>query len=77
VLLAGADAIDIAVADKIASLDYILSSGGKLAKRKRGHYEAIAALGGQAAHPALAVQVRELLARVDSRDRRRAGGVRA
>jgi (p)ppGpp synthase/HD superfamily hydrolase len=73
---AGADAIDIALADKVATLGYVLSSGGKLAKRKRAHYEAVAALGGQAAHPALAAQVRELLATVDGRDRPPAAGAR-
>lgn len=30
---AGADAIDIALADKVATLDYVLSSGAKLPKR--------------------------------------------
>jgi (p)ppGpp synthase/HD superfamily hydrolase len=66
---AGADAIDIALADKVATLDYVLSSGAKLPKRKRAHYEAVAALGVQAAHPALAVHVRALLERVDDRER--------
>jgi (p)ppGpp synthase/HD superfamily hydrolase len=53
---AGADAIDIALADKVATLDYVLSSGAKLPKRKRAHYASVAALGSRAAHPALAVQ---------------------
>jgi guanosine-3',5'-bis(diphosphate) 3'-pyrophosphohydrolase len=74
---AGADAIDIALADKIASLGYVLSSGAKLPKRKRAHYEATAALGAQAAHPALAIEALQLLAQVDSRDRPPAAGARA
>jgi len=72
---AGADAIDIALADKVASVGYAVSSGGKLSKRKRGHYEAVVAMGARAAHPELALQVRELLARVDTRDRPPAAGV--
>jgi (p)ppGpp synthase/HD superfamily hydrolase len=69
VVRGGPDAIDIALADKVATLDYVLSSGAKLPKRKRTHYEAVAALGAPSAHSALAVHVSALLARVDIRDR--------
>ena len=66
---AGGDAVDIALADKVASLRYVLSAGRKLPKRKRAHYAAVASLGAHATHPALAAQVLRLLAAVDARDK--------
>ena len=53
---AGPVAIDIALADKIASLSYALESGASLPRRKIAPYKATIALGDRAAHPALAAQ---------------------
>ena len=67
---AGAAAVDIALADKVASLRYALRSGKRVAKRKIAHYEATIALARQAAHPGLGVEAGRLLAEVAARDGR-------
>ena len=63
----GPAAIDIAVADKIASLDYALDSGTRVPRRKLAHYEATVAMAAGAAHPALAVRAAALLRAVADR----------
>jgi (p)ppGpp synthase/HD superfamily hydrolase len=73
IALAGADAIDIALADKVASLRYALASDKRVPKRKLAHYEATGALAADAAHPDLGTQVAALLSSVHARDRLRAG----
>ncbi|MEN3285684.1 MAG: diphosphokinase / guanosine-3,5-bis(diphosphate) 3-diphosphatase [Solirubrobacteraceae bacterium] len=42
---AGSPAIDIAVADKVATLRHAVVTGTKIAKRKLSHYRAVLALG--------------------------------
>lgn len=64
---AGPAAIDIALADKVASLRYALSSDTRLARRKLAHYEATLALAPDAGHPQLAHEAAGLLARVGAR----------
>lgn len=64
---AGPAAIDIALADKVASLRYALSSDTRLARRKLAHYEATLALAPDAGHPQLAHEAAGLLARVAAR----------
>jgi (p)ppGpp synthase/HD superfamily hydrolase len=59
---AGPAAIDIALADKVATLTHALDSGTRLPRRKLAHYEATIALGSGAAHPALGAAAGELLA---------------
>ena len=67
---AGPAAIDIALADKIASLHYALSSGKRIAQRKVAHYQATVAVGASAAHPELRAEAGRLLAEVAERDGR-------
>jgi (p)ppGpp synthase/HD superfamily hydrolase len=64
-------AIDVALADKIATLRYVLHRGARLPRRKRAHYAATAAMAAEAAgHTVLVTEVVALLALVDARDRR-------
>jgi (p)ppGpp synthase/HD superfamily hydrolase len=65
---AGPAAIDIALADKVASLGYALSSDSRVPKRKLAHYEATVALSAGAGHPQLARDAAALLAVVAARD---------
>jgi (p)ppGpp synthase/HD superfamily hydrolase len=64
---AGPDAIDIALADKVASLGYALATGSRVPKRKVAHYEATLAVAGGAAHPDLGAQVASRLAAIARR----------
>jgi (p)ppGpp synthase/HD superfamily hydrolase len=64
---AGPAAIDIALADKIASLRYALESGKRVPSRKLAHYEATVAGASGAAHPALAAEVAGLLGALGER----------
>jgi (p)ppGpp synthase/HD superfamily hydrolase len=57
----GPDAIDIALADKVATLGYAVDHGQRVPRRKLAHYEATLALTPSAAHPALGVRAAELL----------------
>jgi (p)ppGpp synthase/HD superfamily hydrolase len=68
IALAGPDAIDIALADKVASLRYALESGKRVPKRKVAHYVATVAMADAAAHPDLGRDVADLLATLDARD---------
>lgn len=65
---AGSDALDIALADKVASLRYALTSGARVPKRKIAHYEATVAMAGGAGHPAIRDEAAALLAQVAGRD---------
>jgi (p)ppGpp synthase/HD superfamily hydrolase len=67
---AGPPATGIALADKIASLRYVLTTGRRLPKRNRAHYEATLAIAAATARPRLAGEVRELLVRIAERDAR-------
>ena len=67
---AGAAAIDIALADKVASLRYALERGKRPPKRKLAHYEATLALATDAEHPELAAQAAELLMALEAREPR-------
>jgi (p)ppGpp synthase/HD superfamily hydrolase len=58
---AGPAAIDIALADKIASLRYALDSGKRVPRRRLAHYEATVASASGAAHPALTAEAGSLL----------------
>jgi (p)ppGpp synthase/HD superfamily hydrolase len=69
IALAGGDAIDIALADKVASLRYALDHGKRVPKRKIAHYVATVAMVEWAGHPALGREAAHLLARLDARDR--------
>jgi len=68
IALAGPDAIDIALADKIASLRYALDRGKRVPKRKIAHYVATLAMTDAAGHPDLGRNVADLLATLDARD---------
>jgi (p)ppGpp synthase/HD superfamily hydrolase len=68
--LGGPAAVDVALADKIASLRYALRSGKRVAQRKVAHYEATIAMTPQASHPALGAEAGRLLAEVAERDGR-------
>jgi (p)ppGpp synthase/HD superfamily hydrolase len=68
IALAGPDAIDIALADKVASLRYALESGKRVPKRKIAHYVATLAMTDAAGHPDLGRDVAALLASHDARD---------
>jgi (p)ppGpp synthase/HD superfamily hydrolase len=59
---AGPDAIDITLADKVATLGYAVDHGQSVPRRKLAHYEATLAMAPSAAHPALGAQAAELLA---------------
>lgn len=65
---AGPAVLDIALADKVASLRYALTSGSRVPKRKIAHYEATVAMAGGAGHAALRDEVAALLAQVAARD---------
>jgi len=65
---AGPDAIDIALADKVASLRYALERGKRVPKRKIAHYVATLAMTDAAGHPDLGRDVADLLASLDARD---------
>ena len=69
IALAGRDAIDIALADKVASLRYAIEHGKRVPKRKIAHYVATLAMVEWAGHPALGREVADLLATLDARDR--------
>jgi len=62
VVRGGPDAIDIALADKIASLRHALTTDTPLAKRKVAHYGMTVAMSADARHPDLARQAEALLA---------------
>jgi len=62
VVRGGPDAIDIALADKIASLRHALTTHTPLAKRKLAHYGMTVAMSADARHPDLARQAEALLA---------------
>jgi (p)ppGpp synthase/HD superfamily hydrolase len=64
----GPHAIDIALADKVATLTHALDAGTRVPRRKLAHYEATIALAPGAAHPALGVTAAELLAAAAARD---------
>jgi (p)ppGpp synthase/HD superfamily hydrolase len=68
IAIAGPAAIDIALADKIASLRYAMRSGKRVAQRKVVHYEATLAMTPRAAHPELGAEAGRLLAAVAGRD---------
>jgi (p)ppGpp synthase/HD superfamily hydrolase len=68
IVRAGPDAIDVALADKVATLTYALSNDKRVPKRKFAHYQALLqAGGGEAAHAVLAARVGELLTLVADR----------
>jgi len=68
IIRAGPDAIDVALADKVATLTYALSHDKRLPKRKFAHYQALLqASEGKAAHAVLPARVDELLALVADR----------
>jgi (p)ppGpp synthase/HD superfamily hydrolase len=67
---AGGAAVDVALADKVASLRYVLHRGVRLPPRKRAHYAATAAMATAAGHTELVAEVAALLALVDARDHR-------
>ena len=69
IALAGGDAIDITLADKVASLRYALEHGKRVPKRKIAHYVATVAMAEWAGHPDLGREVADLLATLDARDR--------
>jgi len=66
----GPAAIDIALADKVASLRFALAAGRRVPKRKLAHYEATLAMAAPGAHSRIAAQVADLLAAVEARDGR-------
>ena len=68
VVRGGPDAIDIALADKVASLRYALERGKRVPKRKIAHYVATLAMTDAAGHPDLGRDVADLLASLDARD---------
>jgi len=68
IALAGPDAIDIALADKIASLRYAPDRGKRGPKRNIAHYVATLAMTHAAGHPDLLRNVQDLLATLDARD---------
>jgi hypothetical protein len=65
---AGAPASDVALADKIASLQYLRLTGRRLPKRKRAHYEATLAIAAPTALAPLSREVADLLAALAERD---------
>jgi (p)ppGpp synthase/HD superfamily hydrolase len=65
---AGSPVVDIAVADKIATLRHAVVTGTKISKRKLTHYRAVLALGEAAGAPErLSDELAELLAEVARR----------
>ena len=71
----GPDAVDIALADKVATLGHALETGARVPKRKLAHYEATTALAPGAAHPGLGATAAELLAGVTAAREARSAGV--
>ena len=68
IVRAGPDAIDVALASKVASLTYALSHDKRVPKRKFAHYQALLqASADEAAHAVLPARVGELLALVADR----------
>jgi (p)ppGpp synthase/HD superfamily hydrolase len=68
IALAGPDAIDITLADKVASLRYAVERDKRVPKRKVAHYVATVAMAEWAGHPALGREVADLLVTLDARD---------
>jgi (p)ppGpp synthase/HD superfamily hydrolase len=65
---AGSPVVDIAVADKIATLRHAVVTGTKISKRKLTHYRAVLALGEAAGAPErLSDELAELLAEIARR----------
>jgi (p)ppGpp synthase/HD superfamily hydrolase len=65
---AGSPVVDIAVADKIATLRHAVVTGTKISKRKLTHYRAVSALGEAAGAPErLSGELAELLAEIARR----------
>ena len=64
----GPDAVDIALADKVASLRYALERAKRVPERKIDHYAAALAMTDAAGHPDLGRDVADLLATLDARD---------
>jgi hypothetical protein len=65
---AGPPVIDIAVADKVATLRHAVVTGTKISKRKLSHYRAVQAIGEGAGAPRpLLGELDELLAAVAAR----------
>jgi (p)ppGpp synthase/HD superfamily hydrolase len=65
---AGSPVVDIAVADKVATLRHAAVTGTKISKRKLAHYRAVLALGETAgAHRRLSGELEQLLAEVAAR----------
>ena len=65
---AGSPVVDIAVADKIATLRHAMVTGTKISKRKLAHYRAVLALGEAAGAPErLSDELAELLAEIARR----------
>ena len=60
---AGSPATDIALADKVASLRYLLATDRRAPKRKLAHYQATLAIAEPTARPQLASEVAALLGR--------------
>ena len=71
----GPDAVDIALADKVATLGHALETGARVPKRNLAHYEATIALAPGAAHPGLGATATELLAGVTAAREARSTGV--
>ena len=68
IVRAGPDAIDVALADKVATLTYALSHDKRVPKRKFAHYQALLqASEDEAGHAVLRARVGELLALVTNR----------
>jgi (p)ppGpp synthase/HD superfamily hydrolase len=65
---AGSPVVDIAVADKVATLRHAVVTGTKISKRKLAHYRAVLALGESAAVPdRLSGELEQLLAEIARR----------
>jgi (p)ppGpp synthase/HD superfamily hydrolase len=65
---AGLPVVDVAVADKIATLRHAVVTGTKISKRKLAHYRAVLAIGEAAGSPRrLCAELEELLAEVAAR----------
>jgi (p)ppGpp synthase/HD superfamily hydrolase len=65
---AGSPVIEIAVADKIATLRHAVVTGTKISKRKLTHYRAVLAIGEAAGSPRrLSGELEELLAEIAAR----------
>jgi (p)ppGpp synthase/HD superfamily hydrolase len=65
---AGSPVVDIAVADKVATLRHAVVTGTKISKRKLSHYRAVSALGQAAGvNERLSGELEELLAEIARR----------